>query len=94
MTDYVRRLVSGNKARFYDSELDVELGASRHPIAFSILWRLTGTWLPDLAYITDQVIVMGYPAVGMEGLYRNRREDAQKFLDHRYFQVLCEYSDE
>ena len=27
---------------------------------------------------------MGYPAVGMEGLYRNRREDAQKFLDHRY----------
>ncbi|KAI0711173.1 phosphatases II [Cerioporus squamosus] len=61
MTDYVRRLVSGKKARHKDSELDVEL---------------------DLAYITDQVIVMGYPASGIEGLYRNRREDAKKFLEH------------
>ena len=40
--------------------------------------------LPDLAYITDQVIVMGYPAIGVEGLYRNRREDAKKFLEHRH----------
>ncbi|KZP14936.1 hypothetical protein FIBSPDRAFT_1048458 [Athelia psychrophila] len=27
---------------------------------------------------------MGYPASGLEGLYRNRREDAQKFLNHRH----------
>ena len=26
MTDFVRRLVSGNKARFRDEELDLELG--------------------------------------------------------------------
>ena len=26
MTDYVRRLVSGNKARHKDNDLDVELG--------------------------------------------------------------------
>lgn len=28
MTDFVRRLVSGNKARFKDGDLDVELGTS------------------------------------------------------------------
>lgn len=38
----------------------------------------------DLAYITDRIIVMGYPSKGLEGLYRNRREDAKKFLDHRH----------
>ncbi|KAL7284123.1 hypothetical protein ACG7TL_001404 [Trametes sanguinea] len=63
MGDFIRRLVSGNKARYKDDELDLEL---------------------DLAYITDQVIVMGYPATGIEGLYRNRREDAKKFLDHHH----------
>ncbi|KZT28129.1 hypothetical protein NEOLEDRAFT_1176278 [Neolentinus lepideus HHB14362 ss-1] len=63
MADFIRRIVSGNKARFKDETLDVEL---------------------DLAYITDQIIVMGYPATGIEGLYRNRREDAKKFLDHRH----------
>lgn len=63
MADFVRRLVSGNKARYKDEALDVEL---------------------DLAYITDNVIVMGYPASGFEGLYRNRREDAKKFLEHRH----------
>ncbi|KAH9916723.1 phosphatases II [Epithele typhae] len=63
MGDYVRRLVSGNKARHKDGELQLEL---------------------DLAYITDQVIVMGYPATGIEGLYRNRREDAKEFLEHRH----------
>ncbi|TRM68147.1 hypothetical protein BD626DRAFT_424809 [Schizophyllum amplum] len=63
MTDYVRRLVSGNKARFKDKKLDVEL---------------------DLVYLTDQVIIMGYPASGMEGLYRNPKEDVKKFLEHRH----------
>ncbi|PIL27597.1 hypothetical protein GSI_10748 [Ganoderma sinense ZZ0214-1] len=63
MLDHIRRLVSGNKARHKDNELDLEL---------------------DLAYITDNVIVMGYPATGVEGLYRNRREDAKKFLEHHH----------
>ncbi|KAF7980319.1 hypothetical protein HWV62_39122 [Athelia sp. TMB] len=63
MTDYIRRLVSGNKARFKDERLHLEL---------------------DLVYLTDQVIVMGYPATGIEGLYRNRREDVQKFLNRRH----------
>ncbi|KAH7907571.1 hypothetical protein BJ138DRAFT_1137484 [Hygrophoropsis aurantiaca] len=63
MTDYLRRLVSGNKARFKDEKLNLEL---------------------DLVYVTDQIIVMGYPATGMEGFYRNRREDAKKFLDYRH----------
>lgn len=38
----------------------------------------------DLSYITDQLIIMGYPASGMEGLYRNKRSDAKKFLDERH----------
>ncbi|KAH9852533.1 phosphatases II [Lenzites betulinus] len=63
MGDLIRRLVSGNKARYKDEQLDLEL---------------------DLVYITDQVIVMGYPAAGIEGFYRNRREDAKKFLDHHH----------
>ncbi|CCM04740.1 uncharacterized protein FIBRA_06929 [Fibroporia radiculosa] len=63
MTDFIRRLVSGDKARFKDGDLDVDL---------------------DLVYITDQVVVMGYPAAGLESLYRNRREDARRFLEHRH----------
>ncbi|KAG1878385.1 hypothetical protein C8R48DRAFT_686766 [Suillus tomentosus] len=63
MAEFLRRLVSGGKARFKDPNLDLEL---------------------DLAYVTDQVIVMGYPAAGIEGFYRNRREDAQRFLTARH----------
>ncbi|KAK0210590.1 hypothetical protein DFS33DRAFT_1294191 [Desarmillaria ectypa] len=63
MTDYIRRFVSGDKARFKDRSLNLDL---------------------DLVYVTDHIIVMGYPASGMEGLYRNRKEDAKKFLDHRH----------
>ena len=40
MANFARRVVSGNKARFKDEELDVEL---------------------DLVYLTDNVIIMGYP---------------------------------
>ncbi|KAJ7512033.1 hypothetical protein B0H11DRAFT_2151772 [Mycena galericulata] len=63
MTDYIRRLVSGNKARFKDGKLNLEL---------------------DLIYLTDRVIIMGYPADGLESFYRNNREDAKKFLEHRH----------
>ncbi|TFK77365.1 hypothetical protein BDN72DRAFT_830526 [Pluteus cervinus] len=63
MADYIRRLVSGPKARFKDQALNMEL---------------------DLVYVTDHIIIMGYPAIGVEGLYRNRREDAKRFLDHRH----------
>ncbi|KAG5645498.1 hypothetical protein DXG03_005907 [Asterophora parasitica] len=63
MSDFIRRLVSGDKARFTDSQLKLDL---------------------DLVYLTDHIIIMGYPANGIEGWYRNRREDAKKFLDHRH----------
>ena len=55
--------MSGNKARFKDDELDLDL---------------------DLVYVTDQLIIMGFPAGGLEGFYRNRREDAKRFLEHRH----------
>ena len=86
MTDFVRRLVSGDKARFKDEKLDLELGES-----YTNLRHHQNTAQPsapdpiqDLVYITDRVIVMGYPASGMEGLYRNKREDAKRFLDTRH----------
>ncbi|KAF8899795.1 hypothetical protein CPB84DRAFT_1836771 [Gymnopilus junonius] len=63
MTDYIRRIVSGNRARFKDNSLNLEL---------------------DLTYVTDQVIIMGYPASGIEALYRNSRHDAKRFLEHRH----------
>ncbi|KAL5498509.1 TEP1 [Sanghuangporus vaninii] len=63
MANFVRRIVSGDKARFKDKHLDLEL---------------------DLVYVTDQIIIMGFPATGVEGIFRNRREDAKKFLDYRH----------
>lgn len=82
MANYLRKLVSGKKARFKDENLDVELGKyhSRlfHPEISNRNLRL------DLVYVTDHLIVMGYPASGAEGIYRNRREDAKKFLEHRH----------
>ena len=79
MTDFVRRLVSGDKARFKDEKLDLELGEPHTNPQRG--WNLTRI---DLVYITDRVIVMGYPASGVEGLYRNKREDAKRFLDTRH----------
>ncbi|KAK7019030.1 phosphatases II [Favolaschia claudopus] len=43
----------------------------------------------DLVYLTDRVIIMGYPAEGFESFYRNNREDAKRqvgpyFLEHRH----------
>ncbi|KAF7336087.1 Phosphatases II [Mycena sanguinolenta] len=55
--------VFGNKARFVDGNLNLEL---------------------DLIYLTDRVIIMGYPAEGFESFYRNKREDAKRFLEHRH----------
>lgn len=63
LTSFVRRLVSGPKARFKDEKLGVDL---------------------DLAYLTDRIIMMGYPASGVESLYRNDGDDVRKFLDHRH----------
>ncbi|KAH0834861.1 hypothetical protein J3R83DRAFT_10489 [Lanmaoa asiatica] len=63
MSLYLKRLVSGTKARFRDDQLNLEL---------------------DLAYVTDQIIVMGFPAVGVESIYRNHRADVQRFLSARH----------
>ncbi|CAG7850685.1 SubName: Full=Related to Phosphatidylinositol-3,4,5-trisphosphate 3-phosphatase PTEN {ECO:0000313/EMBL:CCA69709.1} [Serendipita indica DSM 11827] len=63
MANYVRRIVSGHKARYKDDELNVEL---------------------DLVYLTDRIIIMGYPAEGLERYYRNPREDAKRLLDTRH----------
>ena len=80
MAHYFRRIVSGNQARFTDHDLKIELSLY---IFFSNL-PLLSPHLEDLVYVTDQVIIMGYPASGIEGLYRNHKKDAVKFLESRH----------
>lgn len=75
---FLKRLVSGRKARFRDDQLNLELGTFR-----SLLLQVKCTLHildKDLVYVTDQIIVMGFPAVGVESIYRNRRVDVQRFL--------------
>ncbi|GAA5886065.1 hypothetical protein JCM3774_005716, partial [Rhodotorula dairenensis] len=35
----------------------------------------------DLCRLTDRIIIMGFPAVGVASLYRNKRSDVLKFLE-------------
>ncbi|EPQ30962.1 uncharacterized protein PFL1_01151 [Pseudozyma flocculosa PF-1] len=63
MTSVARRIVSGQKARFKDPILSLDL---------------------DLVYVTDNIIIMGFPASGVASLYRNSRSSVRKFLDHRH----------
>ncbi|PWN48289.1 hypothetical protein IE53DRAFT_319705 [Violaceomyces palustris] len=63
MTDFLRRIISGPKARFKDPRLGTDL---------------------DLVYVTDNIVIMGYPASGLASLYRNKRSDVRKFLNHRH----------
>ncbi len=35
---------------------------------------------------------MGYPSTGIEGFYRNRREDARKFLEHHHGNNIKEFN--
>lgn len=38
----------------------------------------------DLAYITKRIVAMGYPAEGLEALYRNSAADVASFLRARH----------
>lgn len=38
----------------------------------------------DACYLTDRIIIMGYPADGVEAFYRNNREEAKRFLDKKH----------
>ena len=63
LSAFARKIVSGDKARFKDDALGVDL---------------------DLAYLTDKIIMMGYPASGVASFYRNKGEDVKRFLQHRH----------
>ncbi len=38
----------------------------------------------DLSFITENIIAMGFPSTGMEGIYRNNREDVKRFFKLKY----------
>lgn len=63
MPNFVRKIVSGPKARYVDEKLGFDL---------------------DLVYVTDRLIIMGWPASNFEALYRNKRKDVRKFLDAKH----------
>lgn len=50
----------------------------------------------DLAYITPRIIVHGFPAMGLEHIYRNPRHEIRRFMDHyhkdnyKMFNFCCE----
>jgi hypothetical protein len=44
-----------------------------------VRWEKEGFSL-DLTYLTDNIIVMGFPAVGMEHLFRNPRAELYRFM--------------
>lgn len=71
MTSIARRIVSGQKARFKDPVLDLDL---------------------DLTYVTDHLIIMGFPASGVASLYRNKRSDVRRFLDQRHDDLYRVYN--
>eukprot|EP01117_Protostelium_nocturnum_P020684 TRINITY_DN942_c0_g2_i1.p1 TRINITY_DN942_c0_g2~~TRINITY_DN942_c0_g2_i1.p1 ORF type:complete len:451 (+),score=164.16 TRINITY_DN942_c0_g2_i1:125-1354(+) len=38
----------------------------------------------DLSYITDQIICMGFPSIGMESIYRNPRSEVKRFFERKH----------
>ena len=50
----------------------------------------------DLAYITPRIIVHGFPASGLEHIYRNPRQEIKRFMDvhhnnhYKVFNFCCE----
>ena len=48
-----------------------------------VRWEKEGFDL-DLTYLSDRIIVHGFPAVGIEHIYRNPRFELKRFLDTRH----------
>jgi phosphatidylinositol-3,4,5-trisphosphate 3-phosphatase/dual-specificity protein phosphatase PTEN len=50
----------------------------------------------DLIYLTDRIIVHGFPAMGIEHMYRNPRHEIKRFMDfyhkdhYKQFNFCCE----
>ncbi|CED83590.1 Clathrin coat dissociation kinase GAK/PTEN/Auxilin and related tyrosine phosphatases [Phaffia rhodozyma] len=63
LSNIVRNVVSGPKARFVDK-------TSNHDL--------------DLVYLTDRIILMGYPASGIEAVYRNKMSHVSAFLEEKH----------
>lgn len=46
----------------------------------------------DLTYLSPRIIVHGFPAIGIEHIYRNPRYEIKRFLDTRHFEKYKLYN--
>lgn len=70
--DSIRRMVSGKKSRLADAELGVDLDLSY--ITDKIIMQVPPRCLARIPRADSRgSCSMGYPASGLESLYRNRR---------------------
>ena len=46
----------------------------------------------DLVYMTDRIIIHGFPAAGLEHMYRNPRSEVLRFLDSRHLNKYMLYN--
>ena len=46
----------------------------------------------DLTYITNRIIACGFPAEGLEGLYRNKKEDLVRFFSVYHGRMVKVYN--
>ena len=83
--DLVRGLVSKKKIRYVDKQHGFNLDLSYIPsgVPFPTL-PIDSTYEKDKKPQRTQLIAMGFPSSGINGLYRNHFKDVKSYLESRH----------